>query len=180
MMFGIQPLNPEPPIVKTVNELIAFAKDTYGEDAEEFLKLCASSTGSISEMLYKATRCHMELGIRLLGRARARTGENTPIYYWVFNPDIPGWDNPGSFHSSDLWFFFETLAKCWRPFTGKHYDLARKMCNYWLTLSAQATLTAKMLTAAICRCGSPLLRMIPTGYGSATMFTPIIKSRTIW
>ena len=26
---------------------------------------------------------------------------------------------------------FETLAKCWRPFTGKHYDLARQMCNYW-------------------------------------------------
>ena len=32
----------------------------------------------------------------------------------------------------DLWFFFETLAKCWRPFTGKHYDLARNMCDYWV------------------------------------------------
>ena len=30
----------------------------------------------------------------------------------------------------DLWFFFETLAKCWRPFVGKHYDLARQMCDY--------------------------------------------------
>lgn len=44
--------------------------------------------------------------------------------------EIPGWDQPGTFHSVDLWFFFETLAKCWRPFTGKHYDLARQMCNY--------------------------------------------------
>lgn len=26
---------------------------------------------------------------------------------------------------------FETLAKCIRPFNGKHYDLARHMCNYW-------------------------------------------------
>ncbi len=33
--------------------------------------------------------------------------------------------------TADLWFFFETLAKCWRPFVGKHYDLARQMCNYW-------------------------------------------------
>ncbi len=119
------------PMVKTVNEFIAFAKDTYKEDADEFLKLCASPTDSVSEMLHKATVCHMELGIRLLGRAKARTGEKTPMYYWVFNPYIPGWDHPGSFHSSDLWFFFETLAKCWRPFTGKHYDLACKMCNYW-------------------------------------------------
>jgi para-nitrobenzyl esterase len=49
----------------------------------------------------------------------------------VFNAEISGWDNPGAFHSVDLWFFFETLAKCWRPFVGKHLDLARKMCNYW-------------------------------------------------
>ena len=26
---------------------------------------------------------------------------------------------------------FETLNKCWRPFDGHHYDLARKMANYW-------------------------------------------------
>jgi para-nitrobenzyl esterase len=32
----------------------------------------------------------------------------------------------------DLWFFFETLAKCWRPFVGRHYDLSRQMCNYWV------------------------------------------------
>lgn len=54
-----------------------------------------------------------------------------PLYYYNFDAEIPGWDNPGTFHSVDLWFFFETLAKCWRPFVGKHYDLARQMCNYW-------------------------------------------------
>ena len=41
-------------------------------------------------------------------------------------------DDPGTFHSVDLWFFFETLAKCWRPFTGMHYDIARQMCDYWV------------------------------------------------
>ena len=53
------------------------------------------------------------------------------MYFYRFDPEIPGWDDPGAFHSSDLWFAFETLAKCWRPFIGKHYDLARQMCNYW-------------------------------------------------
>ena len=52
-------------------------------------------------------------------------------YCYCFTPDMPGWDNPGTFHSSDLWFWFETLAKCWRPFTGRHYDLARQMCDYF-------------------------------------------------
>jgi para-nitrobenzyl esterase len=82
-------------------------------------------------MLYRATVSHLEYSIRLIGKAKKQTGDKTPIYYWVFNAEIPGWDNPGAFHSVDLWFFFETLAKCWRPFVGKHYDLARKMCNYW-------------------------------------------------
>ena len=52
-------------------------------------------------------------------------------YCYCFDPDIPGWDNPGTFHSSDLWFFFESLGKCWRPFVGRHYDLARQMCDYF-------------------------------------------------
>ena len=60
---------------------------------------------------------------------RARDGKKG--YCYCFNPDMPGWDHPGTFHSSDLWFWFETLAKCWRPFVGRHYDLARQMCDYF-------------------------------------------------
>jgi para-nitrobenzyl esterase len=132
MMFGHTATEfPDRPLVKTVEEFEAFAREAYGDDADEFLKLCESETGSISEMLYRATVSHLEYSIRLIGKAKARTGDKTPVYYWVFNAEIPGWDNPGAFHSVDLWFFFETLAKCWRPFVGRHYDLARKMCNYW-------------------------------------------------
>lgn len=53
-----------------------------------------------------------------------------PGYCYFFTPDIPGWDNPGTFHSVDLWFFFETLQKCWRPWAGRHYELARQMADY--------------------------------------------------
>ena len=48
-----------------------------------------------------------------------------------FDPDIPGEDDPGTFHSVDLWFWFESISKCWRPFRGRHYDLARQMANYF-------------------------------------------------
>ena len=132
MMFGHTATEfPERPKVKSTEEFVALAKKLYGDDAGEFLKLCSSDTNCLAEMLHKATVSHLEYSIRLFGEAKARTGEKTPFYCWVFNPEIPGWDNPGAFHSSDLWFFFETLAKCWRPFVGKHYDLARQMCNYW-------------------------------------------------
>jgi len=64
----------------------------------------------------------------MVGEFYKEMGRN--IWLYNFDPEIPG-DDAGSFHSSDLWFQFETLMKCWRPFDGHHYDLSRKMCNYW-------------------------------------------------
>ncbi len=55
----------------------------------------------------------------------------TKDYCYEFNHDIPGDDHPGSYHGSDLWFTFNSLGRCWRPFTGKHYDLARAVVGYW-------------------------------------------------
>ena len=73
----------------------------------------------------------------------ARAGR--PGWCYVFRPDIPGWDDPGTFHSSDLWFWFETLAKCWRPFVGRHYDLARQMCDYFCNFIASGDPNGKDL-----------------------------------
>ncbi len=132
MMFGHTATEfPSTPHANTVEEFEAYARATFGEDADEFLQICSSRDGAVSEMLYKSQAQHMEFSIRSFGKMKAKTGDKTPFYYWMFNPEMPGWDNPGAFHSSDLWFFFETLAKCWRPFKGKHYDVARHMCNYW-------------------------------------------------
>ena len=73
----------------------------------------------------------IECAVKTAFLAEQKAVQPNPCYYYRFNPEIPGDDRPGSFHSVDLWFFFETLAKCTRPFRGKHYDLARQMCNYW-------------------------------------------------
>ena len=59
------------------------------------------------------------------------------FYYYRFDPDIPG-DGadvdpfPGTFHSCDLWFFFDTIKKCHRPYKGRHFDLARQMADYFV------------------------------------------------
>ena len=90
MMFGHTPTEfPDRPRVKTLEELKAFAQEAYGDDAGEFLSLCASSIGSVTEMLHKATVSHLEYAIRLLGKAKARTGDHTPIYYWCVQPINP-------------------------------------------------------------------------------------------
>lgn len=120
------------PNVRTLEELKEMAAQMFSADADEFLELCQARSGNIEEAVKKATVNSIEYAIRIAAQANADNGADAPLYFYNFDAEIPGWDNPGTFHSVDLWFFFETLAKCWRPFVGKHYDLARQMCNYWV------------------------------------------------
>ncbi|MCR4588545.1 MAG: carboxylesterase family protein [Lachnospiraceae bacterium] len=70
----------------------------------------------------------------LLSNSRAfcelRSAQGRETYLYLFDHDIPG-DDAGSFHGSDLWFMFDSLGNSWRPFEGKHYDLARQVTSYW-------------------------------------------------
>ena len=108
-------------------DLSAKAEARLGDRAGEFLSYEESRVRS--EAGYGAVN-GIGLPVRGVFEEKARR-EGMQNYYYCFDADIPGWDAPGTFHSVDLWFFFETLAKCWRPFVGRHYDLARQMCNYW-------------------------------------------------
>jgi len=97
--------------------------------AEEVLKAANYDSADLAALKDAFGINGQRFGIELMHMRGADDGLTE--YFYSFGPEIPGWDNPGAFHSSDLWFVFETLAKCWRPFKGKHYDLARQMCNYW-------------------------------------------------
>ncbi len=105
------------------------ARQIFGDDAQEYLGFpevwAESEKGSFGKV------SSLECTIKGVLGGRKKNGSAQDSYYYKFGPEIPGWDHAGCFHSVDLWFFFESLAKCWRPFIGKHYDLARQMCNYW-------------------------------------------------
>jgi len=47
----------------------------------------------------------------------------------VLDRQFPG-DDRGAWHSSDLWYWFGTLAHCWRPFTEKDTALSAQMVDY--------------------------------------------------
>lgn len=114
---------------KSAEEFEAKAREVYGKDAEEFLKIMGG-TKDLESACKNSKFNSVELGNVFFTRLRKKAGFKSKSWIYEFGPFMPGGDNPGAFHSSDLWFFFETLAKCWRPFTGKDYDLSRKMCNY--------------------------------------------------
>ena len=109
-------------------ELTAKVKEIFGDKAEEFLA-CPEAHKTLDGNYSPVSGIMCTVKGEFIINSESEKPRNN--YYYCFDPDIPGWDNPGTFHSVDLWFFFETLAKCWRPFAGRHYDLARQMCNYY-------------------------------------------------
>lgn len=59
--------------------------------------------------------------------------QKQPSYCWYFDRQLPG-DENGAWHSSELWYFFGTLANSWRPFTEHDYKISNAMatalCNF--------------------------------------------------
>ena len=116
------------PPCKDMEQFRAAMQQYFGDRSADALALCDSA--DVEKATADTATSTMEVPIRALARKRAENALPEPMWYAVFDPSVPGWDNAGTFHSCDLWFWFETLAKCWRPFKGFHYDLARQMCNY--------------------------------------------------
>lgn len=116
------------PMVRSFEELQELAGKMFGDRAQEFMDTVKADT--LEETLKNATFSPMELGMRLYFEATAKEHPELNNYGALFDAEIPGDDHPGTFHSSDLWFHFESLGACWRPFKGKSYDLARQMANY--------------------------------------------------
>ena len=103
------------------------AKEFFGDKAQTFLAFPEAKR--TPQGYAPVSPC--EMGVKSAFRFENRLPDSKDCYYYRFVPDIPGDDDPGTFHSCDLWFFFETIAKCTRPYEGRHYDIARQMCDYW-------------------------------------------------
>lgn len=119
------------------NSIIAESKEDYVKKVQEIFGEQADTFLSFPEAMEQdkdnqyASVSGIECTVKSIILSYEKQKNQKDCYYYCFDVDIPGWDHPGTFHSVDLWFFFETLAKCWRPFTGRHYDVSRLMCNYW-------------------------------------------------
>ena len=60
---------------------------------------------------------------------RLRHG-NKPVYLYYFKRQLPS-DDAGAFHSSELWYVFGTLGRCWRKMEPHDYKLSDDMISYW-------------------------------------------------
>ncbi len=53
-----------------------------------------------------------------------------PAWLYHFGHPLPG-DQAGAFHSSELWYMFGTLGRCWRPMEEKDYEISASMVDCW-------------------------------------------------
>jgi para-nitrobenzyl esterase len=128
---GEHPGTPAAPLMP--DSVAAFEKqvrETMNPDSEELLKLCAVKTMDDVRHVMKCDAFNTRT-ISVRAYSRLQADQKRIGYFYLFNHDIPGEDQPGPYHGSEMWFTFHTLGHCWRPFKGKDYDLARQMSGYW-------------------------------------------------
>ena len=102
----------------------------FGTDAQAFLQLigfwedpeAAVRAGGWNDML--------KPGVFAWADHAAEKADRRPTYLYHFTRELPG-DNAGAYHSSELWYVFQTLSRCWRELSGVDYDLSRAMVRYW-------------------------------------------------
>lgn len=103
--------------------------EMYGDQKDVFFALQKITDDEEADALTATDAFNTFLG-GSRGFCELRSSRGQKVYYYIFDHDIPG-DDAGSFHGSDLWFMFDSLGNSWRPFEGKHYDLARQVTSYW-------------------------------------------------
>lgn len=54
-----------------------------------------------------------------------------PVYGYYLDRQLPGGDNVGAYHGSDLWYAFGTLDHNWRPFEEIDYRISENMIDYF-------------------------------------------------
>jgi len=105
--------------------------ERYGDRKEEFLRLADCHTDADVQALMESP-AYQSLVISTLLAGSIRAGQGHKAYLYEFSCDIPGEDNPGPYHGAELPFAYDALARMWRPYTGKSYDMARIISSYWV------------------------------------------------
>lgn len=106
-----------------------------GENADGFFSkypMDAAGTAIADDMeRYSAT-----LGDIAVAYGQDKNG-HIPSYVYFFEPTIPERNiapfvaDGLAYHSSEMWYIFGVLGRCWRKFDGRHYDLSAAMTDYW-------------------------------------------------
>ncbi|MCX6302433.1 MAG: carboxylesterase family protein [Bacteroidia bacterium] len=113
----------------------ANAIKTYGEKAEEYLKLFPAGN---DEELKQSQKLQSQLFFGWQNYFWALTQSSkgqSKSYLYYFKHIPPGEPNYGAFHSSEFGYALKTLKLWNRPFVKWDYDLSEMMSSYWVNFA---------------------------------------------
>ncbi len=118
----------------TVEEFEAGLHSMYGEYSREYIKLYNIKDKNDLTRVRNIRRKVMSLLSPRSWAVAEQKNQRKPLYVYYFTRRMPG-DNAGAYHSSELWYIFGTLDRCWRSmskeFSRDDYVLSRAMTDYW-------------------------------------------------
>lgn len=114
-----------------IKKFEAEARATFGEYADEYLKIANADTeqGVLYTMKEDMVDDNMAAALGWC-EVQNRLGR-VPSYQYFFTKEAPGGDSAGAFHSGEHAYVFQTLLRIWRPYDGSDFELSNTMCDYW-------------------------------------------------
>jgi para-nitrobenzyl esterase len=126
----------DPPNAETFR---AQAKRNYGDLAPAFLKAFPAATDAeVPESQRALARDQLFAWQgRTWARMQAKTGKSKVFLYYFDRtpPGTPGQTRYGAFHSSEIPFALNTLAKWTRPWSDTDRKIAERMSAYWVNFA---------------------------------------------
>ena len=116
--------------IQEVQVFQKLAEEKFGQDAQAFLRLIGFDQDPEAAIRGGGWDDMLKPGVFAWADHAAESTCRQPTYLYHFTRKMPG-DNAGAYHSSELWYVFQTLSRCWRDLTGIDYDLSRTMVRYW-------------------------------------------------
>ncbi len=117
------------------DDYVKKAKETYGESAEEFLRIFPAETSD--EIKQSQTTLGMLSFAGLPSHALAsRNKEATYVYYYTHVPPVKqGLQDYGAFHTSEVPYVLHTLHMWNRQWTTLDYQLEENLSDYWVNFA---------------------------------------------
>lgn len=104
----------------------------------------AARAGRIKDIPYMIGYTRDDMGSSINGGidrfCKLRTDAGKPVYAYQFARPLPddeagSHDMKGAFHSSELWFMFNSIANSNRPYIPADYQLAERMVSHWTSFA---------------------------------------------
>ncbi len=112
------------------------ARETYGEDADAFLRLYPGGSPEqvLQSLLRSATDRGMTRAMHRWARLQTRTGQSAAyLYFFTRVPPEDGLEKFGAYHGAEVMYAYDNLGKDGKPeYEQADYRLRDHMSGYWV------------------------------------------------